>query len=55
MKSGNIDYIPFGKAMVLEGRTEEDELKSKLEEIERGLGDRFNSMVQRFDMLEVSP
>ena len=53
MSKGNIDYIPFGKALVLKGKTEEEELKKELEELQKLVRDRFNSIVHRFDELEV--
>ena len=44
--SGNIDYIPYHKALVLEGQTEEEELKKELEQLQ-------SNLVLRLDALEV--
>ncbi len=53
MRTGTIDYIPFQKALVLEGQTEEEELKQELEQLQKLVGDRFNNIIHRFDALEV--
>ena len=53
MTSGSIDYIPFQKALVLEGQEEDEELKKELENLQKLVGDRFNNIVHRFDALEV--
>ena len=53
MTNGHIDYIPYQKALVLEGQTEEEELKKELEQLQKMVGDRFNSLIHRFDALEV--
>ena len=53
MTNGHIDYIPYQKALVLEGQTEEEELKKELEQLQKMVGDRFNSLIHRFDVLEV--
>ena len=53
MTSGSIDYIPFQKALVLEGQEEDEELKKELENLQKVVGDRFNNIIHRFDALEV--
>ena len=53
MTTGNINYLPFEKALILEGQDEENELKKELEQLQKNVGDRFNNIVHRFDAIEV--
>jgi hypothetical protein len=53
MTSGSINYIPFQQALVLQGQEEDDELKKEVENLQKLVGDRFNSLIHRFDALEV--
>lgn len=53
MRCGQIDYIPFQQALILEGQEEDEELKKGLERLQKLVGDRFNSLIHRFDALEV--
>ena len=53
MTSGNINYLPFENALILEGQDEENELKKELEQLQKNVGDRFNNIVHRFDTIEV--
>ena len=52
IKSGNIDYIPFQKALVLESSKEDKELKEELEQLQRAVCDTFSALSHRFDALE---
>lgn len=54
IKCGNIDYIPFRKALVLEGLEEDKELKKEVEQLQRSVNDTFCTLNQRFDNMEVS-
>ena len=53
LKGGSIDYIPFHKALVLQGRQEDEELKEELAQLEQVVSDRFDTVNQRFDGIEV--
>ena len=53
MTSGSIDYIPFQQALVLQGQEEDEQLKKELENLQKLVGDRFNSLIHRFEALEV--
>ncbi len=55
MKGGSIDYIPFQKALVLQGHEADEELKEELAQLEQIVNDRFNNVGLRFDALEVIP
>ncbi len=50
INAGTIDYVPFHKALVLEGQTEEGELREDIEELQKFVSDRFNNIA---DALEV--
>ncbi len=51
MRGGSIDYIPFHKALVLQGREADEELKEELAQLEQTVNDRFNNVGLRFDAL----
>ena len=54
ISSGNIDYIPFNQALVLEGKEDEGEqLKKELQELRDAMKERFMNLSLRFDALEV--
>lgn len=53
IRSGSIDYIPFQKALVLEGLEEDEELKRDLEELHKAVAETFSIMGHRFDKIEV--
>lgn len=58
MKSGNIDYIPFNKALIVkEVEDDEEQLKRELEELNSEMRQKFLSITHtfnaRFDFLEV--
>ena len=54
IRSGSIDYIPFQKALVLEGLQEDEELKQELEQLQKSVNETFNTLSHRFDTLQVS-
>lgn len=49
MSSENIDYIPFEKALVLEGLEDDAELRKEVEQLEKTV----KSLALRFDTFEV--
>ena len=53
MQSGNIDYIPFERALILESTKKDEELKNELKQLQKSMDDKFSDMNQRFDALEV--
>ena len=55
MNSGDISYLPFNQALVLEGvEDESEELRREVKELRYIMKDRFMDLNLRFDAIEVS-
>ena len=50
MKTVNIDYLPFEKALVLEGHTGDETVQNELEQ----LGSSMKGIMNRLDKMEVN-